>query len=375
MHLAKMVPTMCAMMPARLAATDPFKAVPEIVGSGPFRYVASERVAGSRNVYSRFDGYVPREDGERPGLTSGPKIARVERVEWLTIPDASTAAAALRSGEVDWLEAPSPDLVPSLRRDPAIVVEVNDRTGQTPILRFNSTLAPLDRAAVRRALLGAADQTEFVSAYSTDPANWHVKLGVFTPGTPMASDVGFDKLFGRTDIAAAKRALADAGYNGETIVVLSPTDHPVSTPVTRVACDLFRRIGVTVDEQTMDAGTVFQRRNNRGDVAHGGWHVFPSMMAGIDLLSPATNEVARGNGQAAWYGWPTSPHLEELHDAWFDAADLAGRKVICGQIQEQLWQDATYIPAGQVFQPIARRTTLSGLLHGFPKFYNVSKSG
>ena len=38
-------------MPERLAKTDPFRQVTEMVGSGPYRFVASERVPGSRVVY------------------------------------------------------------------------------------------------------------------------------------------------------------------------------------------------------------------------------------------------------------------------------------------------------------------------------------
>ncbi len=371
--LAKMVPSMCAIMPARLATTDPFKPVPEVIGSGPFRYVANERVPGARNVYAKFEGYVPRPDGT-PGLTSGPKIVRVDRVEWQTIPDPATAASAIRTGEVDWVETPSPDLVPTLRREPALVVAVNDPNGVTPILRFNCTQAPFDNVAIRRALLGAADQTSFMQAYSGDPRNWHVKLGVFTPNTPMATEAGMEHLFGPVDVSASQKALKDAGYKGERIVVLTPTDHPVSTPVTQVAIDIWKRIGINVDSQAMDSGTMFQRRNNRGSADAGGWHMFPSMMAGIDMLSPATAELIRGDGAKAWYGWPTSPALETLHDAWLAASDEAGRKRVCEQIQLQVWQDATYIPAGQIFLPIARSKKLDNLLPGFPKFWNLTKS-
>lgn len=295
--LAKMVPTMCAIMPERLAKTDPFKPVGEIVGSGPFRFIANERVPGSRVVYEKFRDYVPRPDGV-PGLTSGPKIVRVDRVEWLTMPDASTASAALRNGEIDWWEAPSPDLVPMLKSTSGIVVEVKDKTGVTPILRFNSSIAPLNNPAIRRAILRAADQTEFMSGYSADPANWHVKLGVFCPGTPMATEAGMEDLFGPTDVARARRELAEAGYAGEKIVILAPTDHPVSTPVTLVAADLFRQIGLNIDYQAMDAGTVFQRRNNREPAEKGGWHIFPSMMAGIDLLKSGHER----SGSRQWRG-------------------------------------------------------------------------
>ena len=52
---------MCAIMPERIASTDPFKAFTEVIGSGPFTFKASERVPGSLFVYEKFDKYKPRE--------------------------------------------------------------------------------------------------------------------------------------------------------------------------------------------------------------------------------------------------------------------------------------------------------------------------
>ena len=94
--LAKTPPSMCPIMPERLAATDPYKQVTEMVGSGPYRYKADERVAGSRVVYERNTKYVPRPDGTPDG-TAGPKIAHFDRIEWQIIPDAGTVAARCRT--------------------------------------------------------------------------------------------------------------------------------------------------------------------------------------------------------------------------------------------------------------------------------------
>src|SRR3984893_11730109 len=49
----------CAMMPERLAKTDAFEQVKEAIGSGPFKYVASERLTGSRVVFEKNPDYVP----------------------------------------------------------------------------------------------------------------------------------------------------------------------------------------------------------------------------------------------------------------------------------------------------------------------------
>jgi peptide/nickel transport system substrate-binding protein len=113
--LGKHASNMCAIMPGRLASTDPFKQVDEVIGSGPFRFKADERVPGSLFVYDRFKDYRAGTDG-KADFTSGPKITHFDRVEWHVIADAATAATALQTGEVDWWELPTSDLLPLFRR-------------------------------------------------------------------------------------------------------------------------------------------------------------------------------------------------------------------------------------------------------------------
>jgi peptide/nickel transport system substrate-binding protein len=369
--LGKISPNICAIMPERLASLPPTKPVPENIGSGPFRLVASERVPGSRIVYERFADYVPAEGA--PGLTSGAKRVELDRVEWLIMPEPASAAAALQTGAVDWLEAPPPDLLPMLRRSPNLTVTLNDTTGVVPILRFNSLYPPFDNVAIRRAVLSVVRQSEFMEAFSSDPTNVRTDVGVFCPGTPMASTVGLAEALGTTTIAEARRTIEAAGYKGERVVMLEPADHPVNSVMAQVGADLFKKLGLHVDDQAMDAATMFQRRGNRQDLDHGGWSCFPSAVAGIDVLNPAVSFLARGNGKDAWYGWPDDPTLEQLRLSWFEAPTRAEQKTIADSIQRQLLQQAPYLPLGQILQPTACRTALTGILPGFAKFWSVRK--
>ena len=102
------------MMPERLALTDPFKQIPEAIGSGPFRWLADEHVLGSHAAFAKFDRYVPRD--EPASYTAGGHRVLVDRVEWKMIPDGATATNALMTGEVDWIEIPLPDLLPKLKK-------------------------------------------------------------------------------------------------------------------------------------------------------------------------------------------------------------------------------------------------------------------
>ena len=345
--------------------------MPEIVGSGPFRLVASERIPGARIVYERFADYVPAQG--KPGLTSGAKVAEIDRVEWIIMPEPASAAAALRTGEVDWLDAPPPDLLPLLRRDPGLVVRINDTTGVLPILRFNTTQAPFDNPAIRRAILSAVQQQQFMQAFSDDPAHYRIDVGAFCPGTPMASAAGLAQTIGTASIADAKKAIEAAGYRSERVVLLEPGDHPVNSVMAQVGADLFKRLGLVVDDQAMDAATMFQRRGNRGDLEHGGWSCFPSAVGGIDLLNPAVSFLARGNGRDAWYGWPDDPDVERLRLSWFEAPDLAAQQATAAAIQAQILHEAPYLPLGQILQPTAYRTILTDMRPGFAKFWSVRK--
>ncbi len=139
--LGKVGSVTAAIMPERLAKSDPAIPVKEMIGSGPFRFVQPNTSPGSRVVYARFDGYASRP--EPSSLLAGGKPVHFDRVEWQTIPDPSTAAAALQRGEVDWVEQPLTDLLPALRRDRNLKVEVIDPTGAV-------ARDPLQPAAIRR---------------------------------------------------------------------------------------------------------------------------------------------------------------------------------------------------------------------------------
>ena len=106
--------TNCFMMPERMAKTPAIEQIKEYIGSGPFIFKQDEWVSGAKAVYVKNAGYVPRQ--EKPEYFSGGKVVNFERVEWIVEPDPATAAAALQTGEVDWLEFPVLDLLPMLRK-------------------------------------------------------------------------------------------------------------------------------------------------------------------------------------------------------------------------------------------------------------------
>jgi peptide/nickel transport system substrate-binding protein len=363
----------CAIMPTRLAETDPLKQIAEAIGSGPFKFVAGERVPGSKVVFARNQAYIPRKDGT-PSFNAGPKIVNVDRVEWTFIPDPATVSAALANGEIDWWENPSFDLVPQIKKYKDVTLAVKDRTGEIGCLRFNQLHPPFNNPAIRRIVAAAMDQKDVMEAVAgAEPSLYKTDVGIFVPGTPMASTVGVETTRGPKDYAKLKQDLIAAGYKGEKIVVLAATTIPTIWAMAQVGADVLTKIGFNVDFQPLEWGSVVQRRANREPVEKGGWNIFFTWLGGFGNISPAPSISIRGNGTAAWFGWPDNPKIEALYSAWFDAPDQAAQAKICEQMQIAFWESPTFVPMGMYDQPTAFKNYLKDVPDGYPQFYGLKK--
>jgi peptide/nickel transport system substrate-binding protein len=370
--LGKVSTPMCAMMPERLAKTDPFKAVTEMTGSGPFRFKVDEWMSGARAVYTKFERYHPRAEISK-GWTAGGKVVHFDRVEWLTSPDDGTSASAMQSGEMDWLEFPVADLIPLLERTGKIRVEIKNIYGSHAIMKMNHLQPPFDNPAIRRALLRAVSQKDFMTAVvGDDPAMWRDGVGIFTPGTDMASDAGMEVINGPRDLVKVSAAIKDAGYGGEKVVLLAPSSPHQRKATADVSEAMMRSVGLNVDVQSMDWGTAIVRRENKQPIDKGGWSALCVTAGGLDLQTP-TLHFLRANGEKGWFGWPNSPRIEELRAAWVDASDPAMQKKIAADIQLQCWIDVPHLPLGIFYQPTAWQNTIDGIPDGNPVFWGARR--
>src|SRR6516164_5048906 len=244
-----------------------------------------------------------------------------------------------------------------------------------PILRPNHLFPPFDNPAVRRALVGAIDQAEFMTAaFGPDRSLWQVPVGFFTPNSPFASEVDMAALSGPRNYAEVKRALETAGYRGEKVVLLVSTQ-PFFKEWSDVAAEMMRKVGMNIDYQAMDFAVRIQRATLKKPPDEGGWNVFITALAGSITASPATHFFLRGQGEQGYSGWPTSPQIEALRDQWLDVSDLATQKKLAAEIQAQAFIDVPYYPHGINFAPTAFRSDLTGVLtvSGNPVFWSVRR--
>lgn len=316
---------------------------------------------------------MPRQ--EAPDFTAGGKAVHFDRVEWNIIPDSATAAAAMQTGEEDWWQTPIADLLPQLRRMRGVKVVPMTSIGAIQTIRFNHLHPPFDNVKMRQAVLRLADQAAFMqAAYGDETSTYRTGVGVFTPGSPAATDVGLDAVTGPRSLEAAKRLVAEAGYKGERVVIISPTDYPWLEAFCQVTRDMLLKLGLNVDYQASDWGTVVQRRASKEPVEKGGWSIFCTGWEGLNTADPGGHYPILGNGGSAWFGWPTSPRIEQLRTDWFDAPDDAARRRATTAIQAAVWEEVPFVPLGQFFQPAAMRDNVTGVLDSpFPIFWNAKK--
>ena len=281
----------------------------------------------------------------------------------------------MQAGEIDWYEQPPPEIQQLLARNRGIAIEPMDPRPMMALMRFNFLQPPFNDPAIRRALLQAIDQEDFmVAAVGTDRALYETGVGFFTPGGPMATEVALEPLKGPRSLDAAKRALRAAGYANQPIRLLGPTDILIPAALTQVAMDLFRRLEVNLDVALTDWGTVVQRRTSKEPVEKGGWSVSMYAFSSMDFLTPATNPTLRANGAGAWFGWPEMPRIEALRDAWFEAPTLEARQALAREMQEVAMQELPFIPVGAYRSQTAVRRDLAGRVRGLALFWGIRRA-
>jgi peptide/nickel transport system substrate-binding protein len=337
----------------------------EPIGSGPFIFKKDEWQPGNKNVYLRNPDYVPRK--EPPDGFSGAKVVKVDRVEWLTMPDVNTAANALLAGEVDRLENVSYDVVAQLEHKPGVTVQPTDPMGTQHYLRPNQAHPPFDNVKARQALLYMVDHEEYGRAITGDKRFYVDCWAYVMCGAPYGSEAGAIK----PDLAKAKTLMQEAGYKGEKLELPEPTNTPQFDAGALVTASLLRKIGVNVELLPMDYNIMIARRAKKD-----GWNLYVSGNQAVDVASPMTNVYLASNCEQAAPGWPCDKTLEDMKDAFARAETDEERKAIAAKIQQRAMETVPYVPVAQLRIITAYRDSLKGVLSSpIALYWNVEKHG
>jgi len=360
-------------MRAQDAATDPFKAVTTSIGSGPFRFVRGEWNPGAKVVYEKNTDYVPRR--EPPDGLAGGKVVKLDRVEWIVLPDSFTKSSALERGEVDMIDQLPQDQIPVLEHAEGVVIGRVSLIDSYGIIRPNSLYPPFNNPKARQALAFAVNQLEYTSAAFGDQHWWRQCWSFFVCGSANGTEAGSEN-YHHQDLARAKTLLAEAGYRGEKIVMLTTQEIPSISALGDVTAANLRKIGVNVEIAVSDWGTMVARRAKKEPPAQGGWNLFHTTVGGTSMSSPLANFAINSSCDGKnWFGWPCDAETEKLRADYIRAVDEGADQGALEALHRHLWEALPDIPVGQYTQPFAWRSSVTGVLRApLLVFWNINKN-
>jgi peptide/nickel transport system substrate-binding protein len=358
--LAKPGANVPVMMPKRIADTDPNTQITDATGSGPFIFKKDEWKPGEKAVYVKNTNYKPR--AEPPSGLAGGKVAKVDRIEWIWIPDAQTQVSALINGEIDLIEIVPPDLMPLLAKEKGITASVINASGRQYAMRFNVLHQPFDNAKIRQAALYALNQKEFLDANVGNPSYYKECKSIFPCGSPFESTKGGWEQMLSGNVTRARELLKEAGYDGTPVVLLHQTDIAGHSNLATVAKPQLEKAGFKVDLQAMDWQTLVARRTKKDPLNAGGWSAFFTSWGSVDIMDPVGAAFLNASCDKAPFGWPCDAELEKLRAQFAQETDPAKQKDIAEAVTARAAEYPTYAPLGQFTVPTAVRKEVTGLL-------------
>lgn len=369
--LAKVSSYPAFIMPERLASQPTTKPLTEVVGSGPYLFKKDEWVPGNKVVFERNPDYAGRK--EAPDGLAGNKTSQVDRVEWVILPDANSAIASLKSGEIDMIEQVPPDFIAGLRDDKNLTT--GQLTQQQVYMVMNHAFPPFDNPKARQAVAHAIDQNDVTSAMGyPDDLRKKYCATFFICGGPNETDAGSEP-FHKPNLELAKKLLAESGYKGQKIAVLLPTDVGYLNAATLVAAQALQNIGMNVDLQSMDFSTATARRAKKVPPDQGGWNIYVTSAAQFNVDSPINSTYLGASCGNSLPGWPCDKKLDELRNAWISATDPAERKKLLDEFQVEAYQTLPNLPIGQYSTVFATQKSITHTdkLWGLPNVWVLGK--
>jgi peptide/nickel transport system substrate-binding protein len=359
---------------AQEAEGGPFNRDTPIIGSGPFQFVRSEWRPADQFIYTRFPGYTPRS--EPPNGFAGGKIAKVDRIAFHVIPDAATKSAALQAGEIDFIDQLQFDQAEALQGRKDLTVAALSQIYNPFFMRPNSLYPPFDNPKARQALALAINQADYMAVAFNKPEWGRPCLSFFVCGSPNATTAGSEP-YSHHDLDRARKLLAESGYRGEKVVLLSSHETLFVGMAADYAMQNLRQIGLNVEQAESDWGTLMARRNSKKPPGSGGWNIFITSLSGAALYSPLSNSIADTKcGGMNFAGWACDDQAASLRDAYIHEADPAKQRIILDQLSERLWQTMPTIILGQRAQLYAWRNNITGFVRPpslSTVFWNIEK--
>ncbi len=332
-----------------------------IVGTGPFQL--EEFKPDSHVKLKRFAGYKPDTRHTTISGFGGNKEACVDTVTFRMMTEPAARTAALEVGEIHGVEDVP---VASQKR---LAGNKDIKLSRLELFTMNvaypnASFPPTDNPKVRQAILAAMDFEEIMEAASD--GQYKLNKGFQFPGMNYYSEAGAENL-NQKNKEKAKKLLAEAGYKGEKVTLLTNREFPYMYNTSLVMAEQLKAAGINAELLVLDWPAALQKSIKETE----GWNFFYT--GWITVIALGGPQTMRQMAAPSFVWKPKEP------DAEFQAAfqvlssgkTLDERKAAFAKAQARALDQVMAIPFGAMPKTQAVRANVEG----FKSYYIPRMSG
>jgi peptide/nickel transport system substrate-binding protein len=334
------------------------------IGTGPWQLV--ESVPGSYVKMKRYEGYKPNTNfDQRTGL-GGYKQACFDTVTFRIVTEPQGRLTGLRSGELQGVEDVPTKSLADLKNDKNINI-IPLQNWWIQIAQPNVSGPPTDNLMFRKAVQAVLDMDEVMDAASD--GNYRLNVGFQYPNQTFYSDSGKDT-YNIKNPDLARKYLAQSGYKGEPVVLLTAKDYPAMYNSALVMQQQMQAIGINAQLKVVDWPTSVQMALKPDT----GWNFFCTGWG----TQPALGALATAQlfvQPAAVYMPKDGKDDTQVLEYWTEMNSLPtleGRKQAFAKLQQYVLDQVYAVPFGSLTKVQAVRANVKGYVpYRIPRVSNV----
>ncbi|MGC3964970.1 MAG: ABC transporter substrate-binding protein [Rhodocyclaceae bacterium] len=315
----------------------------------------------------KLQSYVPRERAvlvKNADYWDKKRVPKLDSLVLLPVPDASARVAALRSGQVDWIEAPPPDSLDSLKGAGFnIVSNVYPHVWPWHFSRVEGS--PWNDIRIRKAANLAIDREGMKTLLGgmMVPAK-----GMVPPTSPWFGKPSFEVKY---DPAAAKALMAQAGYSKDKPLkikaIISPSGGGQMQPMlmNELIQQNLAEIGIQVEFDVRDWNALLANwRAGAKDASSKGATVTNSSYFSQDPFSALIRHLDSGlmPPKGTNWGYYSDPEMDKLFDAIRTEFNPAAQTALIAKAHEKFVNDALFLFVAHDVAPRAMSKKVKGFV-------------
>ncbi|MBB3944244.1 ABC-type transport system substrate-binding protein [Rhizobium skierniewicense] len=323
------------------------------------------------------NGFTPRERAEltpNKEYWDKARVPKLDKLVLIPLPEPNTRVAALRSGEVDWIEAPPPDSVASLKdADFQLVTNAYPHNWTWHFSRVEGS--PWNDVRVRKAANLAVDREglkELLGGLMI-PAE-----GYLPPGHQWFGNPTFKLTY---DVEAAKKLMEEAGYGPDkpikTKVIISSSGSGQMLPLqmNEYIQQTLAEIGILVEYEVADWNTVIniwragaKDASSKGATAVNYSYFIQDPFTALIRQSQCNLVPPAGTN----WGFYCDPEMDKLFDQVRNSFVQADQDKVLQKIHEKYVDEALFLMVTHDVNPRAMSKKVKGFVQAQNWFQDFS---